>query len=144
MGCCRGKTAVYRKQRLRNVCGAGKGLYLFRFLHFRIEIITQNRIFCKYFNKTTALITKIHGRPCFFCASCPHRYTAAGSASGGQWRPRFLQDILARTYSKIYFRMNSTVSTYIRGLIFFSRALPVMRFSNVQEMTPMAIPSEML
>ena len=40
--------------------------------------------------------------------------------------------------------MNRTVSTYIRGLIFFSLALPVMTFSRVQEMTPMAMPSEML
>lgn len=47
-------------------------------------------------------------------------------------------------YSRIYFRINRTVSTYIKGLIFFSRALPVMRFSSVQEMTPMVIPSEML
>ena len=47
-------------------------------------------------------------------------------------------------YSRTYFRMNSTVSTYISGLIFFSRAFPVMRFSRVQEMTPMAMPSEML
>ena len=36
--------------------------------------------------------------------------------------------------------MNRTVSTYIRGLIFFSLALPVMTFSRVQEMTPMAMP----
>ena len=52
--------------------------------------------------------------------------------------------IFPRAYSRTYFRMNSTVSTYISGLIFFSRALPVMRFSRVQEMTPMAMPSEML
>ena len=37
--------------------------------------------------------------------------------------------------------MNSTVSTYIRGLIFFSLALPVMTLSRVQEMTPMAMPT---
>lgn len=49
-----------------------------------------------------------------------------------------------KLYSRIYFKINRTVSTYIKGLIFFSRALPVMRFSSVQEMTPMVIPSEML
>mgnify|MGYP000600470527 CR=1 FL=1 len=32
------------------------------------------------------------------------------------------------------------VSTYIRGLIFFSLALPVMTFSRVQEITPMRCP----
>ena len=31
-----------------------------------------------------------------------------------------------------------------QGLIFFSLALPVMTLSRVQEMTPMAMPSEML
>ena len=40
--------------------------------------------------------------------------------------------------------MNSTVSTYISGLIFFSLALPVITLMMVQEMMPMAIPSEML
>ena len=47
-------------------------------------------------------------------------------------------------YSRTYFRMNRTVSTYIRGLIFFSLALPVITLMMVQEMMPMAIPSEML
>ena len=41
-------------------------------------------------------------------------------------------------------RMNSTVSTYISGLIFFSLALPVTTLMMVQEITPMAMPSEML
>ena len=41
-------------------------------------------------------------------------------------------------------RMNSTVSTYISGLIFFSLALPETTLMMVQEMTPMAMPSEML
>ena len=36
--------------------------------------------------------------------------------------------------------MNSTVSTYMSGLIFFSLALPVMTLMRVQEMTPMAMP----
>lgn len=47
-------------------------------------------------------------------------------------------------YRKIYFRINRTVSTYIRMLIFLSFAFPVNRFSSVQEITPIAIPSEML
>ena len=48
------------------------------------------------------------------------------------------------TYRKIYFRINNTVRTYISTLIFLSFAFPVRRFSSVQEITPMAIPSEML
>ena len=36
------------------------------------------------------------------------------------------------------------VRPYIRGLIFFLRAWPVMRFSRVQKMMPMAMPYEML
>ena len=40
--------------------------------------------------------------------------------------------------------MNITVSTHHQGLIFFSLALPLIRLSRVQEMTPMAMPSEML
>ena len=47
-------------------------------------------------------------------------------------------------YRKIYFRINSTVSTYISGVIFFSLALPVRTLISVQEMMPMAIPSEIL
>ena len=47
-------------------------------------------------------------------------------------------------YRQMYFRMNSTVSTYISGLIFFSLALPVTTLMMVQEITPMAMPSEML
>ena len=47
-------------------------------------------------------------------------------------------------YRKMYFRMNSTVRTYISGVIFFSLALPVRTLISVQEMMPMAIPSEML
>ena len=47
-------------------------------------------------------------------------------------------------YSRTYFRMKRTVSTYMRGLIFFSLALPVTTLTMVQEMTPMAMPSEML
>lgn len=47
-------------------------------------------------------------------------------------------------YRKMYFIMNSTVSTYIMGLIFFSLALPVTRLMMVQEIMPMAMPSEML
>ena len=40
--------------------------------------------------------------------------------------------------------MNSTVRTYISGVIFFSLALPVRTLISVQEMMPMAIPSEIL
>ena len=47
-------------------------------------------------------------------------------------------------YRKIYFRMNSTVRTYISGVMFFSLALPVRTLISVQEMMPMAMPSEML
>lgn len=47
-------------------------------------------------------------------------------------------------YKKIYFKINNTVSTYIKMLIFFSFALPVRRLINVQEITPTAIPSEIL
>ena len=47
-------------------------------------------------------------------------------------------------YRKMYFRMNSTVRTYISGVIFFSLALPVRTLISVQEMMPMAIPSEIL
>ena len=50
----------------------------------------------------------------------------------------------AGAYSRTYFRMKRTVSTYMRGLIFFSLALPVTTLTMVQEMTPMAMPSEML
>lgn len=52
--------------------------------------------------------------------------------------------VFSYPYKKIYFATNKTVSTYISMLIFFSFALPVIRFTNVQEITPMAIPSEML
>ena len=51
-----------------------------------------------------------------------------------------LESLWETAYSRTYFRMNRTVSTYIRGLIFFSLALPVMTLSRVQEMTPMAMP----
>jgi len=47
-------------------------------------------------------------------------------------------------YKKIYFSINRTVSTYISALIFFSFAFPVIRLIKVQEITPMAIPSEIL
>ena len=47
-------------------------------------------------------------------------------------------------YRKIYFRINSTASTYIRALIFFSFALPVIRLMATYVIIPMEIPSEML
>ena len=42
-----------------------------------------------------------------------------------------LESLWETAYSRTYFRMNRTVSTYIRGLIFFSLALPVMTLSRV-------------
>lgn len=47
-------------------------------------------------------------------------------------------------YKNTYFRINNIVSTYISKLTFFSFAFPVSRLMIVQEITPMAIPSEIL
>ena len=47
-------------------------------------------------------------------------------------------------YRKINFRINITASTYIRALIFYSFALPVIRLMATYVITPMEIPSEML
>lgn len=47
-------------------------------------------------------------------------------------------------YKKIYFNINNTVSTYINTLTFFSFALPDTRLTIVHEITPIAMPSEML
>ena len=48
-------------------------LLIFQSLRFRIEIITQNRKFCKSFDKIAAFVTKIDYVPCFFCASFPEK-----------------------------------------------------------------------
>ena len=59
-----------------------------------------------------------------------------------KWRRAFA--VAGSVYSRTYLRMKRMVRTYIRGLIFFSLALPVTTLMMVQEMTPMAMPSEML
>ena len=41
-----------------NLCGADDVLLIFQSLRFRIKIITQNRKFCKPFDKIAALVTK--------------------------------------------------------------------------------------
>ena len=51
---------------------------------------------------------------------------------------------VALFYKKIYFKINRMDSIYISPLIFFSFAFPVNRLIKVQEITPIAIPSEML
>lgn len=55
-------------------------------MHFRVEIITQNRVFCKHFDKTTALIPKIYRGCGFFCACC--------HGPAGRTAPPLQQDIL--------------------------------------------------
>ena len=45
---------------------------------FWTKIITQNRIFCKAFDKTTASVTKNLSMSCFFCASYPQQLRAVG------------------------------------------------------------------
>ena len=59
-----------------NLRGADNVLLIFQSLRFRIEIITQNRKFCKPFDKIATLITKINNVPCFFCASYPWQLRA--------------------------------------------------------------------
>ena len=66
--------------RLLNLCGADDVLLIFQSLRFRIEIITQNRRFCKSFDKIAALVTKINYVPCFFCASYPWQLRAMGKS----------------------------------------------------------------
>ena len=46
------------------------------------------------------------------------------------------------SYNKKYFNTNNTAKIYISGVIFF--ALPETRLITTYEITPMAIPSEML
>ena len=47
-------------------------------------------------------------------------------------------------YKNTYFNTNSTASTYMSMLTFFSFAFPVIRLSATYVMTPIEIPSEML
>ena len=47
-------------------------------------------------------------------------------------------------YKIIYLQMKITASPYMRGLIFFSFAFPVITLITTWEMVPMAIPSDML
>ena len=55
-----------------------------------------------------------------------------------------LESLWETAYSRTYFRMNRTFIKYIRWLIFFSLDFQFMTLIRVQEMTPMAMPSEML
>ena len=75
-------------QRLLNLCGAEDVLLIFQSLRFRIEIITQNRKFCKSFDKIAALVTKIDYVPCFFCASYPWQLRAMERVAGLQGTPK--------------------------------------------------------
>lgn len=74
--------------RLLNLCGAEDVLLIFQSLRFRIEIITQNRKFCKPFDKIAALVTKINYVPCFFCASYPWQLRAMERIAGLQGTPK--------------------------------------------------------
>ena len=47
-------------------------------------------------------------------------------------------------YKNTYFNINSTASTYMSMLTFFSFAFPVIRLSATYVITPIEIPSEML
>ena len=47
-------------------------------------------------------------------------------------------------YIRIYFKINSTASIYIRRLIFLFFAFPVTRLMTTYEITPKEIPSEIL
>ena len=75
-------------QRLLNLRGADDVLLIFQSLRFRIEIITQNRKFCKPFDKIAALVTKIDYVPCFFCASYPWQLRAMERSAGLQGTPK--------------------------------------------------------
>lgn len=79
---------IQYKFRLLNLCGADDVLLIFQSLRFRIEIITQNRKFCKPFDKIAALVTKIDYVPCFFCASYPWQLRAMERIAGLQGTPK--------------------------------------------------------
>ena len=68
------------------------------------------------------------------CGCMPHRRKGTGSAAP-EWT-------VQEGYSRMYFRMNSTVRMYIRTLM--RLALPMARLRMVQEMMPRQMPSEML
>ena len=65
--------AAQQKSALAELMRRDGVLLLFQSLRFRIEIITQNRKFCKSFDKIAAFVTKIDYVPCFFCASYPEK-----------------------------------------------------------------------
>lgn len=71
--------AAQQKSALAELGSAEDVLLIFQSLRFRIEIITQNRKFCKSFDKIAALVTKIDYVPCFFCASYPWQLRAVGN-----------------------------------------------------------------
>lgn len=52
--------AAQQKSALAELMRRDGVLLLFQSLRFRIEIITQNRKFCKSFEKIAALVTKIN------------------------------------------------------------------------------------
>ena len=56
----------------------------------------------------------------------------------------FLKKPRPQFYKNTYFNMNSTASTYMSALTFFSFAFPVIRLSATYVITPIEIPSEML
>ena len=62
---------------------------------FRLAIITQNRAFCKPYDKTDALVTKIDGAGGSFCACCP---ALAGPSSARDDHGRALRAELFRRY----------------------------------------------
>ena len=76
------KSALAELMRRRDV------LLIFQSLRFRIEIITQNRKFCKSFDKIAALVTKINYVPCFCCASYPWQLRAMERIAGLQGTPK--------------------------------------------------------
>jgi hypothetical protein len=78
----------FSNPRLLNLCGAEDVVLIFQSLRFRIEIITQNRKFCKPFDKIAALVTKIDYVPCFFCASYPWQLRAMERIAGLQGTPK--------------------------------------------------------
>ena len=80
-------------QRLLNLCGAEDVLLIFQSLRFRIEIITQNRKFCKSFDKIAALVTKINYVSCFFCASYPWQLRAMEGIAVLQGTPKLNRSI---------------------------------------------------
>ena len=56
----------------------------------------------------------------------------------------FQKNPVPNFYKNTYFNTNSTASTYMSALTFFSFAFPVIRLSATYVITPIEIPSEML